>query len=137
MTTAARATPVSAPAARPATATDGRPQPHDPAQQRRRCALRLEIEELAPLVAQVADDGQQDPGQREQKGDGRSDGERDQRPVGDRVSPSVGLERAARLDREHVERLRREGAVDVRRPRGLARAQATPRSRVPLPGARG
>ena len=114
-----------------------RPQPDDPAQQRRRCALGLEIEELAPLVAQIADHGQQDPGEREQERDGRRDGERDQRPVGDRVSPRVGLERSTRLDREHVERLRRQGVVDRRRAVRVTQARATPRSRVPRPAARG
>ncbi len=113
VTTAASATPVSAPATSPAAATVSARSADDPAQQRRRGALRLEVEQLAALVPQVAEHRQQDPGQREPERDGGRDGEREQRSVRDRVATRVGFERVPRLDREHVERLRREGAVDV------------------------
>ena len=112
-----------------------RAQPDDPAQQRGRRALRLEIEQLAPLVAQVAEHGQQDPGQREPERHGRGHGEREQGPVRDRVAAGVGLERVARLDREHVERLRGECAIDLSRARRGREAAARPRSRGPRPDA--
>ena len=98
-------------------------QAHDPAQQRRRGTLGLEIEQLAAVVSRSPSTVNRIPAR---AGRARRSPPPSARAAsrGDRIATGVSLERPARLDREHVERLRRERAVDLRG--SIAVAQSEP-----------
>src|SRR6266480_6421310 len=66
-------------------------------------ALRLEVEQLTPLVAQVGDDDEQQSDERKGEGCERSGGERQQRAARKRLGPEVGEQRIVRCHVERVE----------------------------------
>ena len=82
----------------------------------RRRALGLEVEQLASVVADVTDDGQQQPDQRQQECDRCGAGERQQRTSGQWIRTQLGQRVGPRVQRQLGERRLRKG----RRGRGLA-----------------
>ena len=64
---------------------------HSPEERRRR-ALRLEIEVLAAVVAQVGADGEREAERGEEERDGGRPDEREQRPLRERIAPCLVLD---------------------------------------------
>ena len=91
----ASAMPASAPTPAPTTPTSAARA----ATTRRRTpgcrALRLEVGELAAVVAEVGADREHEPGRREHERRERGRREREERPVAERIAPCVRLERRA------------------------------------------
>ena len=86
-TSAERTAPVTSASEQPEGAEQERPHTEVRPDRRRRCALGLEIEELASLVAAVGDDAEEQPEQRERERERRGGAERGERAAGERVGP--------------------------------------------------
>src|SRR5215204_4411996 len=75
-----------------------------PPESARPCTLRLEVEELAALVARVSGEQHREPDKGKQEGDDRGSRQRGQRAAGERVGPETILDLGARGDGERRER---------------------------------
>ena len=75
-----------------------------PPERPRPCTLRLQIEELAALVAGVSGEENRESDEREQEGDDRRPSQRGQRAAGERVGAEAILDLGAGGDRERRER---------------------------------
>ena len=100
MTSAERIAPSASPPRIPNDGDEQRAQPQVRADRRRRRALRLEVEQLAAVVAHVADDREQQADEREQQRDRRGAGEREQRAARERVGLQPRERVGARLHGE-------------------------------------
>ena len=85
-------------------ADDDLPRADEPAEQRRRCTLRLEVEERVAVVAQIGDRRQRDGEERKEERSAGGDGEHRERAARDRVVAERGLPLDARVEHERVER---------------------------------
>ena len=110
-----------------------RAQPELHPQHRRRDALRFEVEQLAPLVVQLVDEGEPEPDRREQQRDDGRDADRERRPAGERIAGERALDVTPRREVERRERRLAQLALDPREaaPPGTDSHNS---SGVPVPG---